>query len=113
MFRAEDKDLITSIETPDANTVVITLARPQAPFLKNIAMAVFGIASPAAFETLGENISELTRHVFDTVSIPNFYKNVLRKLSKTVSYNDVCALFENNLSFNAKAFLLAQYGEDQ
>jgi peptide/nickel transport system substrate-binding protein len=55
MFRAEDKDLITSIETPDANTVVITLARPQAPFLKNIAMAVFGIASPAAFDTLGEN----------------------------------------------------------
>lgn len=55
MFRAEGKDLITSIETPDASTVVITLSRPQAPFLKNIAMPVFGIASPAAFETLGEN----------------------------------------------------------
>lgn len=55
MFRAEDQDLITSIETPDANTVVITLSRPQAPFLKNIAMAVFGIASPAAFDGLGEN----------------------------------------------------------
>ena len=52
MFRAEDKDLITSIETPDASTVVITLSRPQAPFLKNIAMAAFGIASPAAFDTL-------------------------------------------------------------
>lgn len=54
MFRAEDKDLITSIETPDASTVVITLSRPQVPFLKNIAMAAFGIASPAAFNTLEE-----------------------------------------------------------
>ena len=44
MFRAEDKDLITSIEAKDESTVVITLSRPQAPFLKNIAMAAFGIA---------------------------------------------------------------------
>ena len=50
MFRAEDKDLITSVEATDEKTVVITLARPQAPFLKNIAMAAFGIASPTAFE---------------------------------------------------------------
>lgn len=50
MFRAEDQDLITSVEATDEKTVVITLARPQAPFLKNIAMAAFGIASPTAFE---------------------------------------------------------------
>lgn len=54
MFRAEDKDIITSVTAQDANTVVFTLTRPQAPFLKNIAMAMFGIASPAAFDTLGE-----------------------------------------------------------
>lgn len=59
MFRAEDQDLITSVEATDEKTVVITLARPQAPFLKNIAMAAFGIASPTAFEenpdTFGDN----------------------------------------------------------
>ena len=65
------------------------------------------------FETFGENISELTRHVFDTVSITNFYKIVLKNLSKTKSYDEICDLFDNNLSFNAKAFLLAQYGLDQ
>jgi len=71
------------------------------------------IATKMEFETFGENISELTRHVFDTVSIPNFYKKVLKKLSKTKSYDEVCELFDNNLSFNAKSFLLAQYGTDQ
>ena len=34
------------------------------------------------FETFGENISELTRHVFDTVSITNFYKIVLKIYQK-------------------------------
>lgn len=71
------------------------------------------IAAKMEFETFGENISELTRHVFDTVSITNFYKEVLKNLSKTKSYDEVCDLFDNNLSFNAKAFLLAQYGLDQ
>ena len=59
MFRAEGQDLITSVEATDEKTVVVTLARPQAPFLKNIAMAAFGIASPTAFEanpdTFGDN----------------------------------------------------------
>lgn len=71
------------------------------------------IATKMEFETFGENISELTRHVFDTVSITNFYKIVLKNLSKTKSYDEICDLFDNNLSFNAKAFLLAQYGLDQ
>lgn len=71
------------------------------------------IATKMEFETFGENISELTRHVFDTVNIPNFYKKVLKNLSKKKSYEEVCDLFENNLSFNAKAFLIAQYGEDK
>ncbi|MGM9950255.1 MAG: ABC transporter substrate-binding protein [Lysinibacillus sp.] len=54
MFRAEGKDLITSIVAENESTVVITLSRPQAPFLKNIAMAAFGIASPTAFEASGD-----------------------------------------------------------
>jgi len=68
------------------------------------------ISTNMNFETFGENVSELTRHVFDTVSIPNYYKNVLKILAKTKSFEEINSLFDDNLSFNAKAYLLAQYG---
>ncbi|EKN6015884.1 ATP-binding protein [Yersinia enterocolitica] len=70
------------------------------------------ISTPMSFETFGENISELTRHVFDTVSIPNHYKLVLKKLSRTMSFDEINDLFDNGLGFNAKAYLLAQYGDE-
>lgn len=69
------------------------------------------ISTPMNFETFGENISELTRHVFDTVSIPNHYKKVLKKLSKSMSFDEINSLFDDGLGFNAKAYLLAQYGD--
>ena len=65
------------------------------------------------FETFGESVSELTRHVFDTASISNYYKKVLKSLSNTMSAEEVNELFNNNLSFNAKAYLLGQYGGDE
>lgn len=65
------------------------------------------------FETFGESVSELTRHIFDTALISNYYKTVLKNLSKNMSAEDVNKLFNNNLSFNAKAYLLAQYGGDE
>lgn len=71
------------------------------------------IATRMQFETFGESISELTRHVFDTASIQNHYKLVLKELSKSMSSEDVNNLFNNNLSFNAKAYLLAQQGESK
>ncbi|EFE6984505.1 AAA family ATPase, partial [Escherichia coli] len=69
------------------------------------------ISAPMHCETFGENISELTRHVFDTVAIPNHYKKILKRLSKTMSFDEVNELFDEGLGFNAKAYLLAQYGE--
>ncbi|SHG23010.1 AAA domain-containing protein, putative AbiEii toxin, Type IV TA system [Marinomonas polaris DSM 16579] len=63
------------------------------------------------FETFGESISELTRHVFDTAEIPNYYKNVLKKLSENKSFEEVNELFESQLGFNAKSYLLSQYGD--
>lgn len=69
------------------------------------------ISTNMQFETFGENISELTKHVFDTATIPNYYKSVLKRLSNRLSFEQVNKLFENNLSFNAKAYLLAQYGD--
>ena len=38
--------------------------------------------SPLGHESFGENIAELTRLVFETVEIPNFYKKTLQALAK-------------------------------
>ena len=67
------------------------------------------ISSGMSFETFGENVSELTRHVFDTASISNHYKKVLKRLSRNRTFDEVNALFDQGLSFNAKSYLLAQY----
>jgi peptide/nickel transport system substrate-binding protein len=40
--------LITSVDTPNPQTVVFRLSRPLGPFLRDIAMPSFAIASPAA-----------------------------------------------------------------
>ncbi|HDZ9447900.1 TPA: AAA family ATPase, partial [Vibrio cholerae] len=71
------------------------------------------IAKNMQLETFGESISELTRHVFDTASISNYYKLVLKQLSRRMPIEEVNALFNNNLSFNAKAYLIAQYGGEK
>ncbi len=71
------------------------------------------VAKPIGIETFGENISELTRHVFDTVEIPPFYKVTLRYLSANYSFEDVMTMFNDNLSMSAQSFLLSQYLEDE
>src|SRR5690606_24237806 len=38
--------------------VEFKLKRPQAPFLKNLAMSSFGIASPTAFEKAGDKFGD-------------------------------------------------------
>ncbi|MEO4055465.1 ABC transporter substrate-binding protein [Solibacillus sp. CAU 1738] len=54
MFKAEGTDIITDVKADGDYKVIFTLSRPQAPFLKNIAMSPFGIASPTAFEAAGD-----------------------------------------------------------
>ena len=51
-------DNIKEVKADGDNKVVFTLARPQAPFLKNIAMSPFGMASPTAFEKDGEKFGQ-------------------------------------------------------
>ena len=46
----DEGDVIESVTADGDHTVIIKLTRPQAPFLKNIAMNMFAIASPTAFE---------------------------------------------------------------
>ena len=50
----EEGNVIESVEATGDYEVVFTLKRPQAPFLKNLAMSPFGIASPTAFEEAGD-----------------------------------------------------------
>lgn len=54
-YEGDEDHLIESVEAEDEFTVVFTLQRPQASFLKNIAMDMSAIASPTAFEDLGDD----------------------------------------------------------
>lgn len=58
MFKAEGEDIITEVVAEGDYTVVFKLSRPQAPFLKNLAMSPFGIASPEAFEAAGDKFGD-------------------------------------------------------
>lgn len=62
-------------------------------------------------ESFGESISNLTRHIFETIEIPNLYKKHLKRLALENSYEDNLELFNGNLSLSAKSFLLSQYNK--
>ncbi|MCF6412003.1 ABC transporter substrate-binding protein [Pseudalkalibacillus salsuginis] len=51
-FKGDEGHVIKSVEAKDENTVVFTLNRPQAPFLKNLAMTPFSIGAPSEFDNL-------------------------------------------------------------
>ncbi|MFS0862706.1 ABC transporter substrate-binding protein [Fredinandcohnia sp. 179-A 10B2 NHS] len=57
-FKGEDGHVIQEVKAVDELTVQFILKRPQAPFLKNLAMSPFGIASPAALEEFGDNFDK-------------------------------------------------------
>lgn len=54
---------IDHIDTPDENTVVITLKQPFGPFIANLAHIAFGIISPKAIAEYGK---DLDRHAVGT-----------------------------------------------
>ena len=49
-FKGDEDHVIESVKADGDSTVIITLKRPQAPFLKNLAMSMFAISSPEAYE---------------------------------------------------------------
>ena len=59
----DDKSIVTKVEAVGTHTVRITLKTPQAPFLANLAMFVFDIASPKAVEKWG---TEFGKHPVGT-----------------------------------------------
>lgn len=58
-------------------------------------------------ETFGENISTLNNIVFGTIGVKELYKEVLEKLSRSMTFHEVMKLFNNKLSFNAQLYLSA------
>lgn len=57
-FKGEEGHVIESVTAEGDYTVVFKLTRAQAPFLKNLAMSPFGIASPTAFEKDGDKFGD-------------------------------------------------------
>lgn len=57
-FGDEEGHVIESVTADDEFTVTFKLKRPQAPFLKNIAMSPFGMGSPTAFEAAGDSFGD-------------------------------------------------------
>lgn len=60
-------------------------------------------------ESFGESVSELTRHVFETVQTKSLYRITLKKLSQKESLEDVLKRFPLGLSLSAEAYLLALF----
>jgi hypothetical protein len=47
--------------------------------------------------------------VFETVEIPNFYKKTLQALAKKHDFETVSAMFDDQLSLHATAYLASLY----
>ena len=57
-FAGDESRVIDSVTAEGDYTVIFKLTRAQAPFLKNIAMSPFAIASPTAFEAAGDKFGD-------------------------------------------------------
>jgi peptide/nickel transport system substrate-binding protein len=96
-FKGEEDHVIKEVKAIDTKTVEFTLTRPQAPFLKNLAMSPFGIASPAAVEKFGDKFNENPVGTGPFVFVewkrnervvieknPNYWEEGLPKLNKVI-----------------------------
>lgn len=60
-------------------------------------------------ECFGDNISQIISDVFDVTETESYHKQVLKRLSKEVSEEDVYELFSGHLSLDAKIYLKTLY----
>ena len=71
------------------------------------------VSEPLGMESFGESITELTRHVFNTIEVENPYKTALRRLARIEgSPEGVLQRFPEGLGLAAEAYLLAQFDVD-
>ncbi|TJY65030.1 AAA family ATPase [Sinimarinibacterium sp. CAU 1509] len=64
-------------------------------------------AESLSVESFGESVSELTRHVFETIEVESLYRDTLKKLAGNESAQEIMRRFPLGLSLNAQAYLLA------
>jgi peptide/nickel transport system substrate-binding protein len=96
-YKKDEGHVIKEVKAVDSNTVQFVLKRPQAPFLKNLAMSAFGIASPAAIKKYGDKFREhpvgtgpfkfVEWKQNDRISLeknPDYWKKGLPKLNKVI-----------------------------
>lgn len=96
-FKGDQGHVIKEVVAKDKYTVEFHLNFPQAPFLNNLAMSPFGIASPAAIEKYGEKFGEnpvgtgpfkfVEWKKGDSITLeknPNYWKPGLPKLDKVI-----------------------------
>jgi hypothetical protein len=69
------------------------------------------VAEPLPIESFGESLTELTRHVFETIEVDSLYRRTLKELAEEESAEKVMSRFDRGLSLSAQAYLLAQYGK--
>ncbi|MGC4377014.1 ABC transporter substrate-binding protein [Fictibacillus sp. Mic-4] len=109
-FEGEKEAVIKEVKAIDDNTVQFTLNRPQAPFLKNLAMSPFAISSPAAIKKYGDKYIEhpvgTGPFVFkewkrnDTITLEknkDYWKKGLPKLDKVI----IKVIKDNSARLNA------------
>jgi len=97
-YKGDENHVIKSVEAVDPQTVKFTLNRPLAPFIQNLGMSCFAIASPKAVQEMGpekfnENPVGTGPFVFkewkrnDTITLeknPNYWNAGFPKLEKIV-----------------------------
>ena len=54
----DDKSIVTKVEATGSHTMRVTLKEPQAPFLANLAMFAFDIASPSRRREVGHGVRQ-------------------------------------------------------
>ena len=64
-------------------------------------------------ESFGENITTITKNVFETVNTEPNYKTVLKNLSKTRTFDEVSILFNERLSLNSEIYLKSCYKNEK
>ncbi len=96
-FKGSKDLVIESVKALDKYTVQFKLTRPQAPFINNLGMSCFGIASPKALkeekDKFGEHPVGTGPFIFkewkreDTITLeknPNYWQQGLPKLDKVI-----------------------------
>ncbi|MDP4163405.1 MAG: ABC transporter substrate-binding protein [Bacillota bacterium] len=96
-YTSQFGDVIKEVKAVDPTTVEITLSHPIAPFYKNLAMAAFAMASPAAVQKYGDKFFEnpvgtgpftfkewKRNDKITIVKNPNYWKKGLPKLNQVI-----------------------------